>query len=801
MTTCFSSHRTFPCLQKLVTKEQSLTDLDAQNAKLLKEVKQREAAFMSLQQQLEIAKRSTTRSGVSRGTEDRLRSEISALENKLSTMKAEFVGIRATTDGSSSLVSKEADMWKSRSESLALELRTAQDEVIKIRVDEQTLRGKCANLLDTNQKLESKIKQSEEEIDSLRGLGTQATGDLRRKLQSKEDEMAILLEEHDIQASELMKVQRKLSQVIAEKQSLESVIDTLKCQIEKYKKDKEEAQVECRRLSELVDDKTIEIDNIKFDMKEQKAALDRRDTQYNLLTSQLNATRGEVADAEAGSRLLVKHQDETAVQLSEAAEQLKITRERAERAEGAAEELRKQVMEAKAAQESIDGQLKITIAALDEATGNAGEKTKQAGNLSADNDTLKQHISKLESKLEESKKELAEQKEAMERVTAELDNAQFESSQRAKELEDASCRLGEAEKAINSTKTRSSEETAELRVLLEAKATECDALFARVSELEASLKEAEQLRVLAEQKSEQLAVQLQNAKEEHESTKDQLAAVADQASALERGVERRESELGDAGKKLAQTDALLQQISSLTTQMHEGHSALQAATEQITVINDELEEARAAIRAKQEALDKAHGAVADKDRKLIALETELKQQQTAVRVLERRIEDREEKATNIEAGMTSVQVESADLKSALRDRELEVVDLRKEVEEALKEAEVARKEAAEAQELMNAERKRAAAIDYELANADDTTQSFTAMKLDSVTPAAQALASAHAVNVVEEEELDTQDVPLSEGDDDEFKEAGSALSAENEGKVIPESVNVEADSRMGTDEN
>jgi chromosome segregation ATPase len=760
-------------LQKLNIKEQRFNDLEQKNLILVKDIKQREAAFSNIQQQLDTAKRA--RSGLTpRGgtVEEKLRGELVSLEGKLSTVEAEVSGIRgasSTVGGMSSSfdvnraaeLRQEATDWRNRSESLMTELKNVQDELVKSRIEEQKLNGKCAELSETKIRLEKELKRAQDEIESLRGLGDQTTNNMRQKLQKKEEEYLTLIEEHELQAEDLAIAKRKLEQYQKDTNNKDYSLQSLKDQIEKLKKEAEQLNAEKENLSDLLSDRGSELLETKRGLKEKIQELERREYQCTDLMNQLQSLRGEKADAEAESRLLSRHQDESSGQLSEAAAQLKATRERAERAETSAKQLEKQVAEARAAQAEMEIKLKETVDALEAAQDEVSARTENLRATGDDSDAYKAQIRKLEGKLAEVTAELEAEKKAMDKLSAEFDIARFEADERSKALDDASGRLGEAEKAIGNAKTRMGQDLDELKSLLDSKSGECEDLMQRINALEESLKDSNLQRGLADQRAEQLIAELEKAKSEQDRLKNQLIATSAQAEELEEDVRKRDYELGDAGKKLAQTEALMVQIRGLTSQMHEGQAALAGATEQISSINDELDAAKAALREKQEALDKAHGAVADKDRKMTALETELRQQQHAVKLLERRIQDREDKAFEAESGMTAAQVELSDLKSALREREMQVQDLHKEVENAQKEADLAKRERAEAEAMAEANRTEVLALQGELSAYDgydggrSVADSFAAgVRLDDDSSGMPVIAPglSHLINDCTEEE-------------------------------------------------
>jgi chromosome segregation ATPase len=641
------------------------------------------------------------------------------------------------------------------------ELKNVQDDLIKSRIEEQKLNGKCAQLSETKTRLEKDLKRAQDEIESLHGLGDQTTNNMRQKLQKKEEEYLTLIEEHELQSEDLAIAKRKLEQYQKDINNKDYSLQSLKDQIEKLKKEAEQLNAEKDNMSKLLSDRGSELLETKRELKEKNQELERREYQCTDLMNQLQSLRGEKADAEAESRLLSKHQDESSGQLSEAAAQLKATRERAERAETSAKQLEKQVAEARAAQVEMEIKLKETVDALEAAQDEVSARTENLRATGDDSDAYKAQICKLEGKLAEVTAELEAEKKAMDKLSAEFDTARFDADERNKALDDASGRLCEAEKAIGNAKTRMGQDLDELKSLLDSKSGECEDLMQRINALEESLKDSNLQRGLADQRAEQLIAELEKAKSEQDRLKNQLIATSAQAEELEEDVKKRDYELGDAGKKLAQTEALMVQIRGLTSQMHEGQAALAGATEQISSINDELDAAKAALCEKQEALDKAHGAVADKDRKMTALETELRQQQHAVKLLERRIQEREDKAFEAESGMTAVQVEISDLKSALREREMQVQDLHKEVENAQKEADLAKRERAEAEAMAEANRTEVLALQGELSAFDGydggskMADSFAAgVNLDDDDSETPVMASglSHQINDFTEEE-------------------------------------------------
>ena len=704
--------------------------------------------------------------------EEKLRGELVSLEGKLSTVEAEVSGIRGASSTVGGMCSsfdvnraaelrQEATDWRNRSESLMTELKNVQDDLIKSRIEEQKLNGKCAQLSETKTRLEKDLKRAQDEIESLHGLGDQTTNNMRQKLQKKEEEYLTLIEEHELQSEDLAIAKRKLEQYQKDINNKDYSLQSLKDQIEKLKKEAEQLNAEKDNMSKLLSDRGSELLETKRELKEKNQELERREYQCTDLMNQLQSLRGEKADAEAESRLLSKHQDESSGQLSEAAAQLKATRERAERAETSAKQLEKQVAEARAAQVEMEIKLKETVDALEAAQDEVSARTENLRATGDDSDAYKAQICKLEGKLAEVTAELEAEKKAMDKLSAEFDTARFDADERNKALDDASGRLCEAEKAIGNAKTRMGQDLDELKSLLDSKSGECEDLMQRINALEESLKDSNLQRGLADQRAEQLIAELEKAKSEQDRLKNQLIATSAQAEELEEDVKKRDYELGDAGKKLAQTEALMVQIRGLTSQMHEGQAALAGATEQISSINDELDAAKAALCEKQEALDKAHGAVADKDRKMTALETELRQQQHAVKLLERRIQEREDKAFEAESGMTAVQVEISDLKSALREREMQVQDLHKEVENAQKEADLAKRERAEAEAMAEANRTEVLALQGELSAFDGydggskMADSFAAgVNLDDDDSETPVMASglSHQINDFTEEE-------------------------------------------------
>ncbi|KAI8101930.1 hypothetical protein M9434_006992 [Picochlorum sp. BPE23] len=712
------------------------TKLEETTEKLKKDVKQKEYAVTSLQEQIQSLKskpvarsasrsespgflrssfseRSPSSSTVSIGEEGSSQAA-SELMRQVEDLKKEVETLRAagTTKMRSPLASStgfgaspqvldanrvralndEVSTWKDRSESLMSELQSTKRRLAAMENEYSMSQELVAQAQDAKEKAESRYKSAQEEVMQLRELAAQDSSALKSQLRQSQGLAARHASDADEVASHADALQKKIDALVTEREAMERAKDEALALANKAKDSARTALADKDLLSKELDEKVVSFASLKAKYDSLEASKRASDAQFEALCAKLNAAHSVAQMNEANAQAMAGTASKAEMDASQLLKRLEATQERCDAAELSMEGLRAQL-------ESTQEELKAKCDehnqlsnAFEEATTKMAALSVDGGEKNAQKNAALSANALLEEKISVLEKDVASRDATIKDLTQEMDSLNTLLIQRTKDLEHTELLLSNAKSAVESVTEKSALNASDFESHTSTIVDDLEKMKERAEKAERDAREAQELQVHAVSATKQATQSLDAVKQELEDHKELLRAESDRADALSDLLEHREEELKALRQEIAelksksnQAEDLLLDAEQSGKKMDSLHAQLTAANEDVVGLKDELE-------SKQTEISQLIAVQKDKERKIESLEGAHADLCAQMEDLRSSLTETEDKLGQFEQRALQAEMKASDAQSLARDFEIAKEDAEKSTESLQQELEKAKEE-------------------------------------------------------------------------------------------------------------
>lgn len=570
--------------------------------------------------------------------------------------------------------------WKDRSESLMAELQSTKRKFASMENEMVRTRELLSQVQEGKEKLERQYTSAKEEIAQLRAVAAQNSTDLKTQLKHSQGVAARHASDADTVSSHAETLQRKMSALVVEKESVEKSRDDALSLMTAAKDAARAASAEKESIAKQLDDALLDLASIKAKYASLEASKRASDAQFEALcaklesahsAAQLNesnaaAMAGRASDAHENSSLLLKR--------------LQATQERCDAAELSIEAMRAQLG---AVQDTLDAKCEehhAVVAALEEATNALSSMKVDGGDLVSQKNTLLTSRALMEEKVANLAKDVAERdsricdmEDHMSSLRSSLETALADVKQKDALLQNAEQALARVTSKSIAEGSTFEAHTGELGEELETAMEQADAA-------ERKAKEAQDLYVNAVETTKRLRESLDAVTAELDETKEFLQAESDRADALSGLLENREDdlktlrqELSEMKSKAYQADDVLEELAESGKKMDAVHQEVTTAQEHIASLQDQLE-------AKDKEFEKVVAMKKDGELRIESLENALSDKIAQIEDIKQRLEEAEDSLKSFEERALQAEMKASDARSECRDFEVAAEDAQREIE-------------------------------------------------------------------------------------------------------------------------
>jgi chromosome segregation ATPase len=739
-------------LQDNNVKNSKCTELEATNERLAKDLRAREQAMVSLTDQMASVKMSSRSSpqartsisqSVSRttsvGTADSSGVENDALRNELSQLQAEVSSLRSAAAtarprgfGTSTsfggggaavdvnrirALNDEIATWKTRSENLMAELKTAQRKAAAAEAEAERASERAARAGEAQAKADTQLKSAQAEVTQLRDLAQQSTRNLQDQLKRSEGDSIRFAADADKVSNQAGVLQRRIDALLTEKASLETTAAEALASASKARDAARLAKANEEEMAKILEDKSVQLAQVYAEMERLKTGKAASDAQFDALTGKLSSAHDNAQAQEQAVQAMAGRAGDASEFAAELNRQLKAERERADAAELAIEALKSQLVVSQAESGSITTTQRATTDALETAQQQLDALRNEKNAIDASRAATEDAHARLDHKIRELQSQLGQRDATITEMTDVLETLRADLESKSDALATAQAQATHTEGALGSIKSKSTAEISDLHTSMAGQSDELDAAIQAKESAENAMKEAVNTADNARRTAVKATQDLAGAQEELEEVKAGLDAESERAEALSQLLSDREAELSSLRQQLAKVEAMALQTESLTEQSDADQKLLKDAGERHSALADEMEATKEEIITKQRALDAALGNVKNCEQKIYNLQEAVKVAEGKTAELQSKLEEAEERISQYEEEKAAGAMSVGDARSAARESEMAAADAKRAAQEAAQELDVVKEELEETKLRLAAMEKSMNALDDAAADA------------------------------------------------------------------------------------
>jgi chromosome segregation ATPase len=742
-------------LQENNVKNSKCVELESTNERLAKDLRAREQAMSSLTDQMNQVKLSSSRSSpqartsisqsVSRTTSvgttdslsgtndnDSLRSEISQLQAEVASLRNAAVASRPRGFGTSTsfgaggaamdvnrirALNDEIATWKTRSENLMAELKTAQRKAAAAEAEAERASERAARAGEAQAKADTQLKSAQAEVTQLRELAQQSTRNLQDQLKRSEGDSIRFAADADKVSTQAVVLQRRIDALMTEKTSLENTAADALASATKARDAARLAKANEEEMAKLLEDKSVQLAQLYAEMERLKTGKAASDAQFDALTGKLSSAHDSAAAHEAATKAMAGRAGDASEFAAELDRQLKAERERADAAELAIEALKSQLVVTQAESGSISTTQRATTDALDTAQQQLDALRNEKNAIDASRAATEDAQARLDLKVRELQAQLGQRDATITEMTDVLETLRADLESKSDALATAQAQATHTEGALGSVKSKSTAEISDLHASMAGQSEELDAAIQAKEAAEIAMREAVNASDNARRTALKATQDLAAAQEELHEAKAGLDAESERAEALSQLLSDREAELSSLRQQVAKVEARALQVESLADQSEADQRLLKDANDRHANLSEDLDTAKEEIATKQRALDAALGNVQNCEQKIEKLQQAVKTAEDKTAELQSALEEAEERISQYEEEKAAGAMSVGDARSSARESEMAAADAKRAAQEAAQQLDLVKEELEETKKRLAAAEKTIGALDDAAADA------------------------------------------------------------------------------------
>jgi chromosome segregation ATPase len=616
------------------------------------------------------------------------------------TTKSSF---RVNNDARMKYLSDEITTWKLKAENAMTEAKTAQKAAAVAEAEVRRTNAQASFAAESQARSETLLKKSQSELAQVKERAEQATAALKEQLKKAEGDVARLASEADKVRAHATSLQRKIDALLNEKSILERSLADAQASAMRAKDDKRAMSSEKEGLAMELEARTLEVVKLLGEVNRMKAAKDAADAQFEALTEKLQESARMAAVKETETQMVFAAADKASDAATSAESHLKAMRERAEAAELAAEALR--------------SQLALTQSSLEQEVGHVAELNQQIESLQSEKTAAELNAqkaesgrqssqdaqSRLQSKVDDMTRSLAAQDATIQELTTVLDEMRSEMMEKTNVASAAIAQANQSESARSVLERRTASEMSEMRAVMDRCVVEAEEAREALKAAEEEAKEAIAKAQVAHQATLQVKEELVAAQQQVASLQRDLQAEVERAEELADLLSQREEELASMRRELSDVQIRANQADSLLVAAENDQMSLQEAEYKYKALSTELSDAREEITAEQQRIESAQSTIKELERTVEQLREEVRAKEARIAELQAGMADVEDAVARYESQKSAVEIRVSDAKSLARDYELKAEDARRNAAELADELTAVKAELEELKALRNVE--------------------------------------------------------------------------------------------------
>ena len=700
------------------------TKLEETTEKLKKDLKQKDYAVTSLQEQIQSLKskpvartasrsdspgflrssfsdRSPSSSTVSVGEEgsshaaSELMKQVEDLKREVETLRAAGpTKLRSPLSSSTGFgaspqvldasrvraLNDEVSTWKDRSESLMSELQSTKRKLAAMETEYSMSQNLVAQAQDAKEKAESRYKSAQEEVVQLRELAAQDSSALKSQLRQSQGLAARHASDADEVSSHADALQRRIEALVTEREAMEMAKDEALAVANKAKDSARAALADKDMISKELDEKLVSFASLKAKYDSLEASKRASDAQFEALCAKLNAAHSAAQMNEVNAQAMAGSVSKAETDASLLLKRLEATQERCDAAELSMEALRAQL---ESTQEELkakcEEQNQLTNA-FEEATTKMAALSVDGGEKNAQKNAALSANALLEEKMSVLERDVASRDATIKDLTQELDSLSMLLDQKTKDLEHTELLLSNAKSAVESVTEKSAMNASDFESHKSTIVDDLESMKERAEKAERDAREAQESQVHAVAATKQASESLNTVKQELEDHKELLKAESDRADALSDLLEHREEELKTLRQEIAEWKSKANQSDDLLVEAEQSRKKIDSLNALVAAANDDIEALKDEIESKQEEITQLIAIQKDKERKIESLEGSNVDICGQLEDLRNSLTETEDKVGQFEQRALQAEMKASDAQNHARDFELAKEDAEKSLE-------------------------------------------------------------------------------------------------------------------------